>query len=82
MLDDDRTYLCSISTMYRILAAHDEVRERRRQLRHPEAAKPQLVAYLKQQKRQTEIQRIVQDLRTKADVKVNLPDAPAPTPAP
>jgi peptidyl-prolyl cis-trans isomerase C len=47
-----------------------------------EKAKPQLVAYLKQQKRQTEIQKIVQDLRAKADVKVNLPDAPAPAPAP
>jgi len=44
LLDDDQTYLCSISTMYRILAAHEEVRERRRQLRHPEAAKPELVA--------------------------------------
>jgi putative transposase len=44
LLDDDQTYLCSISTMYRILAAHDEVRERRRQLRHPEAVKPHLVA--------------------------------------
>lgn len=44
LLDDDQIYLCSISTMYRILAAHEEVRERRRQLRHPEAAKPQLVA--------------------------------------
>jgi putative transposase len=44
LLDDDQIYMCSISTMYRILVAHDEVRERRRQLRHPEAAKPQLVA--------------------------------------
>jgi putative transposase len=26
-------YLCSIRTMYRVLAEHDEVRERRRQLR-------------------------------------------------
>lgn len=44
LLDDDEIYLCSISTMYRILDGHDEVRERRRQLRHPEAPKPELVA--------------------------------------
>lgn len=44
LLDDDELYLCSISTMYRILDDHDEVRERRRQLRHPEAPKPELVA--------------------------------------
>lgn len=40
LLDDDQTYLCSISTMDRILDGHDEVRERRRQLRHPDASKP------------------------------------------
>jgi hypothetical protein len=34
LLDDD-VYLCSISSMYRILAAADEVRERRAQARHP-----------------------------------------------
>jgi putative transposase len=43
LLDEDR-YLCSERTMYRILAANDEVRERRNQLRHPPAPKPQLVA--------------------------------------
>jgi putative transposase len=32
---DQGVYLCSIRTMYRILAEHDEVRERRRQLRRP-----------------------------------------------
>jgi hypothetical protein len=32
LLDQD-LYLCAIRTMYRILAKHDEVRERRRQLR-------------------------------------------------
>jgi putative transposase len=32
---DQGFYLCSIHTMYRILAEHDEVRERRRQLRRP-----------------------------------------------
>ncbi len=43
LLDED-TYLCSIRTMYRILAAHDQVRERRDQRRHPAYVKPQLVA--------------------------------------
>jgi len=41
---DEETYLCSWRTMYRILAEHDEVRERRNQLRHPHYAKPQLLA--------------------------------------
>ena len=37
-------YLCSVSTMYRILRAHDQVRERRRQARHPARKVPELVA--------------------------------------
>jgi putative transposase len=41
---DEGTYLCSWRTMYRLLAEHDEVRERRDQLRHPVYLKPQLVA--------------------------------------
>lgn len=41
---DERRYLCSISTMYRILRANKEVRERRNQLRHPEYKKPELLA--------------------------------------
>lgn len=41
---DQGKYLCSIRTMYRILDANKEVRERRDQLRHPPHAKPQLVA--------------------------------------
>jgi putative transposase len=41
---DEKTYLCSISTMYRILRANKEVRERRNQLRHPEYKKPELIA--------------------------------------
>jgi putative transposase len=32
---DDGSYLCSVRTMYRILEAHKEVKERRNQLRHP-----------------------------------------------
>lgn len=41
---DEGTYLCSMRTMYRILAAEDEVRERRNQLRHPQYEKPELLA--------------------------------------
>ena len=41
---DDGEYLCSWSTMYRILNEHQEVRERRDQLRHPTYAKPELLA--------------------------------------
>jgi putative transposase len=37
-------YHCSIRTMYRILAANDQVRERRAQRQHPTYTKPQLVA--------------------------------------
>lgn len=43
-----------------------------------ESAKPRLLAFLKQQKERTEIQKVVKELRDKADVKINLP-APAPT---
>ena len=43
LLDEER-YLCSISTMYRILTEHAEVRERRNQLRHPAYHKPELLA--------------------------------------
>jgi len=41
---DEGTYHCSIRTMYRILHDHDEVRERRNQLRHPNYKKPELLA--------------------------------------
>lgn len=37
-------YLCSWRTMYRLLAANQEVRERRNQRRHPRYRKPELVA--------------------------------------
>jgi putative transposase len=43
LLDEDR-YLCSERTVYRILAANQEVRERRDQLRHPVYQKPELLA--------------------------------------
>jgi putative transposase len=42
---DDGTYLCSESTMYRILRATGESRERRRQATHPAKVKPELVAH-------------------------------------
>lgn len=41
---DEGSYHCSISTMYRILRAHDEVRERRDQRQHPSYSKPELLA--------------------------------------
>jgi len=41
---DDGIYLCSISTMYRLLAAAGENRERRRQRTHPAKRKPELIA--------------------------------------
>lgn len=41
---DQGTYLASVSTMYRVLREHDEVRERRRQATHPARVKPELVA--------------------------------------
>lgn len=41
---DEGTYLCAERTMYRLLAAHDEVRERRAQRQHPDYAVPELLA--------------------------------------
>lgn len=41
---DEGQYLCSWRSMYRILDEHDEVRERRKQLRHPNYVKPELLA--------------------------------------
>ncbi len=43
LLDEGR-YLASERTMYRLLAAHAEVRERRDQLHHPAYARPELLA--------------------------------------
>jgi putative transposase len=43
-LVDDGRYRCSVPTMYRLLRAEDEVRERRRQATHPARIKPELVA--------------------------------------
>ncbi|MFI0206812.1 MULTISPECIES: DDE-type integrase/transposase/recombinase [Streptomyces] len=44
ILLDRGVYLCSESTMYRILRRHGEVRERRRQATHPPRKKPELIA--------------------------------------
>jgi putative transposase len=41
---DEGVYLCSISTMYRILRAESQVRERRAQMRRTNYAKPELLA--------------------------------------
>jgi putative transposase len=38
------TYHCSTRTMYRVLERHGQLRERRDQLRHPPATKPELLA--------------------------------------
>ena len=45
-------------------------------------AKPQLMAFLQRQKKKTEIEKVVQEVREKADVKVNLPELPAQAPTP
>ncbi len=41
---DDRRYLCSVRTMYRILDEDKAAKERRNQLRHPNYKKPELLA--------------------------------------
>lgn len=41
-----------------------------------EKAKPQVLAYLKQQKKQEQVEQLVRGIREKADVKINLPAAP------
>lgn len=41
---DEGTYLCSVSTMYRVLRAAGQVRERRNQAVHPASVKPELIA--------------------------------------
>ena len=41
---DEGVYHCSIRTMYRLLDSNGEIRERRRQLRHPAYRKPELLA--------------------------------------
>ena len=40
---DEGVYLCSVRTMYRVLAEKKSVRERRRQRTHPPRRKPRLV---------------------------------------
>ena len=41
---DEGTYLCSMSTMHRLLRAHGSAGERRRQATHPAKKKPELLA--------------------------------------
>ncbi|MBG0741702.1 hypothetical protein IV500_20290 [Paeniglutamicibacter antarcticus] len=41
---DEGTYLCSISTFYRVLEENSQVMERRRQARHPPRKVPELSA--------------------------------------
>jgi putative transposase len=44
LLDEDGVYYCHWRTMYRILEAHDEVCERRKQRQRPKRVKPELCA--------------------------------------
>jgi putative transposase len=44
VLLDEGTYLCSVSTMHRILRANNAAGERRAQASHPPRVKPELVA--------------------------------------
>ena len=44
MLLDEGVYLCSIRTMYRLLAAAGQIGDRRRQATHPPRVRPELVA--------------------------------------
>jgi putative transposase len=48
-LMDEGRYLCSWRSMYRILDEHQEVQERRNQLRHPSYSKPELLATMPNQ---------------------------------
>ena len=41
---DRGQYLCSVSTMYRVLGEHAQVRDRRRLARHPARVRPELIA--------------------------------------
>jgi putative transposase len=41
---DEGSYLCSVSTMYRLLRAHGETGDRRRHATHPARVKPELLA--------------------------------------
>ena len=41
---DEECYLCSVRTMYRILAQENELKERRNVCRHPQYTKPELLA--------------------------------------
>ena len=47
-----------------------------------EKVKPQLVAFLGKQKKQEAIEKVLQEVRAKAEVKINLPEPPAPAPEP
>lgn len=44
LADEDGVHLCSVRTMYRILAAESEVCERRNQVRRPSYQRPELLA--------------------------------------
>lgn len=56
---DEGEYHCSIRTMYRLLAGHGEVRERRDQLTHPPYQKPELLATAPSQLRSWDITKLL-----------------------
>jgi len=47
-----------------------------------EKAKPQLLAFLKNQKKQAAVEEVIKGVRDKAEVKINLPEPPAAAAAP
>ncbi len=60
---DEKKYLCSWRTMYRILNEHQKIRERRNQLRHPNHPKPELVATAPNQLSSWDITRLLSPIK-------------------
>ena len=60
---DEKKYICSWRTMYRIFNEHQEVRERRNQLRHPNHPKPELVATAPNQLSSWDITRLLSPIK-------------------
>ena len=74
LLDEEQQHLCSVRTMYRILEAEGEVRERRNQLRRPVYAKPDWAGIRKE----AGLEGVrVHDLRHHADIGIRGTRSPA-----
>jgi len=58
---------------YHVIKVTDRKTEEKMSL---EQAKPRLISFLAQQKKQSEVEKLVRGIREKADVKINLPAAP------